>query len=50
MSVCVCEERLQLADEEIIDLNMLHEFWIEKRETHELCLVQVHHKQLVRRR
>lgn len=31
-----------------IDLNVLHEFRIEKRETHKLRLIQVHHEQLVR--
>ena len=42
--------RLQLARKDCIDLNVLHEFWIEKRETHELCLIQVHHEQFVRGR
>lgn len=41
---------VESSEKETIDLNMLHEFWIEKRETHELRLIQVHHEQLVRGR
>lgn len=42
--------RLKLASDlgYSIDLNVLHEFRIEKRETHKLRLIQVHHEQLVR--
>lgn len=28
---------------------MLHKLWIEERETHELRLIQIHHKEFVRR-
>jgi len=32
------------------DLNVLHEFRIEERESHKLVLIQIHHEQLVSRR
>lgn len=35
--------------EKNIRLNVLHKLRIEKRESHEFCLVQIHHEQFIRR-